>query len=855
MGANAQPAREGPDQLLPSGCVLENRFIICKLLGIGGMGEVYEAEDLRLNRAPIALKTIRSDSVAHGHVRARFQREVLLARSIAHPNVCPVYEFFTTWAARGEIWFLTMKLLSGETLAVRLKRLGPVPKDDALRLAREIGSALEAAHNTGIVHRDLKPGNIFLEDHHGATRAVITDFGLAQVWSQELESLDASAVVGTPRYIAPELALGRSATPASDVYSFGVVLEDLLFGSAAATAPHTSAETKALPSDRFSRGAMQVIRRCKELQPERRFPTAPHVVEALEQAARDTPALTTRRTMLGGTAAAVAAAAGAGWLSRDSIEKLLHPVPRPRRVAVLPGQAVPAENASLLSAVLETVSNRLANAEPLARDLFVVPAQYLRQQHVVDGRQAAGLFGVNLVLGASLEQQAKSLRIVLALTHAVGGAIVRQTAIACPAIKPYLLPNLAVNAAASLLDISRAGVDASSSTGDTSNAEAYAAYERARDLLYQHGLPNTDRAIAELQNALKLDARYANAWAALGQAYVIRYGLSRDGEALNLAERNVRKALQLAPELPAAYTAGAAIKLSRGDYEHAVQDLETAMKLDPDSVDLQLTLAHAYARWGKLDLADRTYQRVLDERPNNWTTLNDWGSTYFRRANYSRAEALFRQATIAAPQAALPWRNLGAVCLVTDQFEDAQRALDRSISLLPSGEAYTNRGTALFWLGRYRDAARAYRAAVDLNPQRDELWRNLGDAYQMIPGMNGEATAAWQRAATLARKALEVNPTDRDTLTLLALCEAKLGNRQAAFQALNRASSPTAPEAGQLFNEALAYEVAGEREVAIKLLAQCMGRGYSRFEINHAPELEALRKDARFKKLAASATG
>jgi tetratricopeptide (TPR) repeat protein len=117
-----------------------------------------------------------------------------------------------------------------------------------------------------------------------------------------------------------------------------------------------------------------------------------------------------------------------------------------------------------------------------------------------------------------------------------------------------------------------------------------------------------------------------------------RYGLTRDAATLDLADRNVRKALEIAPALPAGYVVRASIALNRGDYSQAIQDLQTAGRFDPENAEVQLTLAYAYAGSGKLELADRIYERLLEDRPNDWTPLNDWGSIYFRRANYPRAE-------------------------------------------------------------------------------------------------------------------------------------------------------------------------------------------------------------------------
>ncbi len=844
MGAEPEPARDPnvdpAGQQLTPGCVLENRFVIGKLLGRGGMGEVYEAEDLRLNRARIALKTIRPDYISHADVRTRFQREVLLARSIAHPNVCPVHEFFSTLSARGEIWFLTMKLLRGETLSARLKRSGRLPVQEALAIARGVGAALEAAHRAGVVHRDLKPGNIFLEDQNGGVRPVVTDFGLAKIWAEG--SNDSTAVAGTPGYIAPETLLGRPATPAGDVYCFGVVLRDMIFGQAK-SATGANAETESIPKDALSRGAMNVIRRCMEAKPELRFPSAAAVVEGLDGLPRREPMLTSRRKVLAGSVGAIAALAGAGWLSKDSIENLIHPVPRPRRVALLPapGQGGSPQDASLLSGLLDTVSNELARAEQEERDLFVVPPRYLRQQNVSEASQAVGLFGTTLLLSAALVRSSEAVEIPLKLMKTASGEIVRRAAITCPLTALYELPTLVVGRAAALLDISRKNLSMQGSTGDTTNAAAFAGYARARDLLYA----NTDRAIAELQKAVELDPRFAKAWAALADAYARRFHLTRDQAALDLAERNSSKALELAPDLPAAYSSRAAIEVSRGKYDAAIADLQRALRIDPVDANAQLTLAHAYRDSGQANEADRTYGRLLTDNPNNWPAMNDWANFYIDRADYAHAEQLLRQATIAAPDAALPWRNLGAVYLEMGKFDEANRALTRSISLLPSAEAYSNQGTALFWLGKYKEAAAAYQKGVDFNPGRHGLWRNLGDAYEMLH-RRAQAMAAWQKAADLAGEELKVNPNNVDALVDLATYRAKLGEKSSALELLGRAASLGKPDADRVFREAVAYELAGERGTALRLVGEAARLGYSHFDIMHAPELQELRKDPRF---------
>jgi tetratricopeptide (TPR) repeat protein/tRNA A-37 threonylcarbamoyl transferase component Bud32 len=813
------------------------------------MGEVYEAEDLRLNRARIALKTIRADHAASEAARQRFQQEVLLARSITHPNVCPVYEMFSSGGPHGEIWFLTMKLLAGETLAARLasRRLGV---EEGLRIAQEIGAGLDAIHELGIVHRDLKPGNVLLEKSLRGERAVVMDFGLARVLSEEPSRTDAGYIVGTPSYIAPEVRAGRAATARADVYSFGIVLHEMLVGSRPDSA--STLDMDVVPEGARTGRLRSVISRCVTSDPERRFASAGAAVDAL-QAACEEPRLVsrpiTRRSLL--AAGATSLLASAFWLEREPIDRRLHPVPRPRRVAVLPvwEAHAPTEDASLLGGVLETVSGALGRIEPAESDLFVVPARYLREQNVTQLSDVRGLFGANLVLSASLERVRESMSLLFRLTESSTGRLLRKANISCLIGNLYMLPPLAVDSAATLLDVKRKDLLRQPSTGDTTNATAFAAYERGRGRLREYGLPSVDQAINELQKAVDLDPRFARAWAALSDAYATRYHLTNDAAALDLAELNSNKALKLAPDLSLAYSSRAKVELYQGLYDAAIGDSRKATELDPENVDAQIFLAETYLRSGKLELADRTYEQVAKDRPNNWLALNDWGDFCIDQANYGRAEKLFREASILAPQAALPLRNLGAVYLATGRFEEANQALNRSIALLPSGEAYTNLGTALFWQGKYRQAADSYLKAVKLDPRQPLLWRNLGDAYQMIGGMNDKAKAAWRKAADLTASSLKVNPKDLDALTSLALYKAKLGESEAAIALLQRAGTFPAPTVEQQFNEALAYELAGGRETALRLLADCIRLGYSRADITHAPELQNLRKDPRYRNL------
>jgi tetratricopeptide (TPR) repeat protein len=495
----------------------------------------------------------------------------------------------------------------------------------------------------------------------------------------------------------------------------------------------------------------------------------------------------------------------------------------------------------------------LARTAPGEGDLFVVPVRYLEKQNAGKPKEVSSLFGANLILTLDLARLGKAVELVLRLVRSSTGELLRGATVSC---LESALPTLRVSAferAAALLDIPRRNLRPEVTGGDTTNADAYAAYERARGLLRGFGLPSVDQAIEELQKAVDLDRRFARAWAKLGEAYATRFQLTKDAAALELAERTNKKALELAPELSACYAGRAQIELYRGEYDAAIRDSEEATKLDPDGTEVRIRLAETYLKSGELRLAAQTYEQLAADRPNDWFVLNDWGDFDIDQANYVEAEKLFHQATILAPQAALPWGNLGAVYLAMGRLDDADLALNKSIALLPSGEAYANLGTALFWQAKYRQAAEAYLKAVGLDPLQHLVWRNLGDAYQAMGFNAGKAAAAWQKAADLAVSGLQVNPRSTDLLTSLALYKAKLGETKEALALLKRAGTFPAATVEERFNEALAYELAGNRAEALQLLDGCVRDGYSRTDLDHAPELQNLRKDSRFQAVAMKA--
>jgi tetratricopeptide (TPR) repeat protein len=213
------------------GALIADRFRIVRFLGRGGMGEVYEALDLELSES-VAIKTLRPEIARDETSLQRFRREIQIARKVTHPNVCRLYDFFQHGAGSSSILCLSMELLRGEPLSERLRRTGPLSVNEAMPIIEQMASGLTAAHRAGVVHRDFKSPNVILTTGRDGLRAVVTDFGLAQVERDDSATAltGPGAFLGTPLYVAPEQLQAGAITPATDVYAFGVVLFEMMTG-------------------------------------------------------------------------------------------------------------------------------------------------------------------------------------------------------------------------------------------------------------------------------------------------------------------------------------------------------------------------------------------------------------------------------------------------------------------------------------------------------------------------------------------------------------------------------------------------------------------------------------------------
>jgi tetratricopeptide (TPR) repeat protein/tRNA A-37 threonylcarbamoyl transferase component Bud32/TolB-like protein len=558
-------------ELFEEGQVLEDRFRVVRFIARGGMGEVYEAEDLELGER-IALKTVRADVADDEIALRRFRREIRLARSVSHPNVCRVFDLFQLRRPTGGIQLvLTMELLRGRTLARRIAEKGSLEPAEAGSIARQVAAGLEAAHAAGVIHRDLKSDNVFLVPSDLGTRAVITDFGLALAGEASSEGTQSTVtatrgIAGTPAYMAPEQLEGEPATEASDIYALGVILFEMLTGerpfvgsNPISAAYRRLVEPPRRPSDLMADldpGLEGLVLGCLERDPEHRPAGATAVVEILD-GQRPAPSAAGRTrgwrhwAAIGGIAAAVLMSLTALWMTgifgSDAPRATQRTV-----VAVLPaGNLGHDDETGWLSVALgEMLRAELSSGEQLS----MVPSE----------STATVVHDLDLPLSGGLSKHSLSrLRRVMPSDLVVQGT--------------YLSSPLADGGTTLRLDIHaqdvRTGEIVATASAEGPGHDLFGVVDRVgREILSDLGMPLVEAANLEpLRTAMPADPEAARAYATGLQRLRLDDGLG--------AQEALAEAVRLAPDFAMARAAMARAWQILGYSERAQAEAQRAYDL------------------------------------------------------------------------------------------------------------------------------------------------------------------------------------------------------------------------------------------------------------------------------------
>ncbi len=718
--SQAVPAPPGGQPgVLDRGAVLGGRYRIESRLGIGGMGAVYKARDLELER-DVALKVIRPEFEADEEVLARFKQEIILAREITHRNVVRIYDL---GLAEG-IKFISMEFIDGKDLTALIRESGPLSVEDASLIVEQICLALDAAHAEGVVHRDLKPQNVMLA---ADGRVVVMDFGIARSL-QSASMTQTGAMMGTPDYMSPEQVKGEAADSRTDIFALGIILFEMLTGAL----PYSGDTPMATMFKRTQEKAMPVrdlmpelppyvgdiIRRCLEIQPHKRYQSAREVLQDLGAWRGGGTQMTMGPTMMamrptttaGGKRLKYGLIGGAVLAVVALIAIAIVFWPRGERAGGAQVAAVPAPSADAVSlailpfknatgdpdldwlgdglaemlrtdvgqsASLRTVSSD--RVHQILRDLRLAPGQATEE---VTLRRIAEFGNADTLVWGQFARLGDQIRVDATLRDFERHNTVTLKAEAASENELLEAVNGLAEEVRASLALSRAGRRELERQAFMPSSESISALRYYNEGLALQRQGNNLDALKSFESTVEADAEFALGHARLAQTYD---ALGRGQK----AEEASRRAVELSDGLPDAerFMILAQNATIEGNYEAGVDAYQNLLRLHPNDPEIHLQLATLYEGDGSFDLALEHLGTTLEADPRNVTAQLARGRVLIRSGSAQDSLAPLNQALSLAIQTdnaeakANTLQALGIAYRILGQTDDALANFQESLAI------------------------------------------------------------------------------------------------------------------------------------------------------------------------------
>jgi tetratricopeptide (TPR) repeat protein/tRNA A-37 threonylcarbamoyl transferase component Bud32 len=693
---------DGPE--LQPGTVLANRYEILKVLGTGGMGSVYKAKDLELDRL-VALKVIRPELARNSAIVDRFKQELRLSHKVTHRNVVRLYDLSEDAGMR----FVTMELVAGRDLRSILEERGKLPADEAVDVFQQICLALEAAHGVGILHRDLKPQNVMREEDTG--RVVVMDFGLARMIDSNDRMTQTGALVGTIDYMSPEQALGKDLDQRSDIFALGLIGYEMLTGSMPFRAESMVAsllkrtQQRAVPLsdvDKNISGTLSnIIAKCLEKDPANRYQRAEELEADLRAwkeggrgrriSASSARLLMNRireipwpRLAIAGVLI-VAIAAGASWfvISRQKAAKSVTHGP----VSVLVGDFANHTGDPLLDNTLEQM---LGVALEGASFINAYSRGDARKQagklpHPTDklDEQSARLIAVNqdinTVITGEINLRGDEYEISAIALDAVSGKEIAKSEVAVSNKQDILqsLPQLAAPFRKALGDSTPNSVQFAEVSGGFKAASLEAVH----------------------QASIGVDEQFAGKFQEAFDSF--------------------QKAATLDPKLTWAYTGMAAMAQNLGRPEDAVKYMQQAMQYVDNMTEREQYRDRGlyYRVTGDWQNCVQEYTQLVTRYPADRVGQNNLSICYTQLRDAPKALEAAKRAVQIVPKGVGPRLNLAFISAFAGDFAGSEREARTALSINPkAAQGYLVLAEAQLGQGQIEDASQSYHQLESFGP-------------------------------------------------------------------------------------------------------------------------------------------
>ncbi len=871
---------------LIAGTVIAGKYRLLGEIGRGGMGIVYEADDLKLRRS-VALKFLPMELTDDPQARERFVHEAQAASVLDNPHICTIHEIGESEDRR---MFIAMALCSGESLRAKIKR-GPLDPAEALSIAAQAADGLAAAHASGIIHRDVKPANI-LVTREGTAR--IADFGLAKITGED-RLTRAGHAVGTVAYMSPEQLRGEDVDARTDVWSLGVVFYEMLTGelpfrgstehSLAYDIVNGEPKSLALLPPGTPAGCTPVLEKALAKDVAARYSSAIEMAEDLA-AVRESAGYSGHLRTAASGAPAVSAATphrpalvrfGLPILAAAAILSAAFALHVPRRFALLLGLARPAagrhitvftptvigdgpQDRVFAAGLAEHLRLRIDEIARRSRS-WVTPGEHLDTYEVREASDALRILGSNVVLSGTFKRVADNLSLTL---DVIDPANLRRI-VSLP--KTDNIANIATWQEDLVLESAAAlglpAAPASSAPEGTTVPGAFESYIRGLGFMtavyaapgpasaaYSESLAS---AIAAFEDALRLDPSFASAGIELANAYRSKTvppappGASRDTaqSPAQHAETVIRSVLKSNDGLAPAHLVLGAVLRALGRNDEAARELERAVALDPLDYDAQIKLGKLYEDTNQPAKAEAAYRAALAVRPGYWAGESYLGIFFLDQGAYDKAGDQFDAAARACPGNIDTLSYLGAVEFRLGRFDRAAAAYERSNAVKRNPDACSNLAVIYYFTGRYADSVNMGEKAIGfgLSDFSYIIYGNLADAYSFTPGNEAKAAEAYQQAIELTEQALAVNPGDPRLRGTLAVYLAKTGQAVRAQAEIESVLKDKPGDSSNVLHAVVVYEVSGARQKALNAVREYVRLKRGMDEIVRDPFLAGLRQD------------